>query len=91
MVRIMNLLEKVKRVIGVDVDKQLHFIVGVVIAALMVVIGLGVYAAIATTVIGVAKEIYDGQHPEKHTKDWWDARYTAIPGIIVSLIYLANM
>ena len=91
MARITNLLEKVKKVIGVDVDKQLHFIVGVVISASMAVIGLGIYAAVATTGIGVAKEIYDGQHPERHTKDWEDAIYTAVPGILVSLYFLTYM
>lgn len=86
MVRILNWI---KGHVGVEVDKQLHFIVGVAIAALMVAVGLGLYAGAATTIAGVGKEIYDGKHSEKHTKDWNDAIYTAVPGVLVSLAYFA--
>ena len=32
--------------------------------------------------IGIAKEIYDGKHPDIHTKDWWDAIATTSGGLI---------
>ena len=35
--------------------------------------------------IGIAKEIYDGKHPDIHTKDWWDALATT-SGAVIGLL-----
>jgi hypothetical protein len=67
-------------------DKQLHFFGGVIIAAALAVAGYGIFAALATTVVGIGKEVYDKRTPG-NTADALDAVYTAAPGWLVSAIY----
>jgi hypothetical protein len=74
-------------------DKKLHlgagFAIGMVAAALAhgfhvpYPFALGVGAAAAA---GIAKEWYDGQHPDKHTKDVMDAIFTAGGGVVGAII-----
>ena len=75
-------------------DKKYHLIAGFLIGAVVVALSflialptvqrllLGVGVAI---VIGVGKEVYDGKHPDKHTKDGMDALATAVGGLVGSL------
>lgn len=68
-------------------DKQLHLAAGMVCAVVVTLMGFGLYALTATTLLGVAKEVYDGYTPGR-VVDPWDAVATAIPGIPFTLYFL---
>ena len=68
----------------VAIDKQLHFFSGGFLAALAIAANLPFYAAMLVVLLaGVAKEVYDALHPDKHTKDVWDIVATSIGGSVV--------
>jgi uncharacterized membrane protein YdcZ (DUF606 family) len=82
-----NLIAKVNALLGklyipckVPADKQMHFICGLVIAALLTPF-IGAYSILVVAVIAALKEIYDARHPDKHTADFWDWVATTLGGV----------
>jgi len=39
-------------------------------------------AILPSVLVGVLKEVYDHQHPDRHTSDWQDAGATVIGGAV---------
>ena len=68
-------------------DKQLHLAAGMVCAVVVTLLGFGIYALLATTILGVAKEVYDKFTPGR-VVDFWDAVATAVPGLPFTLYFL---
>lgn len=62
-------------------DKQMHFMSGFIIAALLTPL-VGFYSVLIVAIIALAKEIYDYLHPESHTADFWDWFATTLGGLI---------
>ena len=69
----------------VPVDKFMHFICGLVIAALLTPF-IGAYSILVVAVIAALKEIYDARHPDKHTADFMDWVATVLGGVLGMLI-----
>lgn len=65
----------------VPCDKQMHFISGFIIAAVLTPF-IGAYSIAVVAVIALLKEIYDYLHPDKHTADFWDWVATTLGGIV---------
>jgi hypothetical protein len=65
----------------VPADKQMHFICGLVIAALLTPF-IGAYSILVVAVIAALKEIYDARHPDKHTADFLDWVATTLGGVV---------
>ena len=65
----------------VPCDKQMHFICGFIIAAVLTPF-IGVYSILVVAIIAALKEIYDYLHPESHTADFWDWVATVLGGIL---------
>lgn len=65
----------------VPCDKQLHFICGFIIAAVLTPF-IGFYAVVVVAIIALAKEIYDYMHKDIHTPDVWDLVATALGGLV---------
>jgi hypothetical protein len=68
-------------------DKQLHLWAGLACAILVTLFDLGLYALLATTLLGIAKEVYDKYTPGR-VVDKWDAVATAVPGIPFTAYFL---
>ena len=71
-----------------QVDKQLHFLVGLVIALACGYFVQWWVGSVLAAIIGAAKEMYDSLHTDRHTPDVWDFVVTAFGGIVGSLIVL---
>lgn len=68
------------------IDKLLHFLVGFAIVVLIgPVFGLK-YGLFASVGAGLAKEVYDSFHKDKHTVDAWDAMATIFGGSVATII-----
>ena len=65
----------------VPCDKQMHFICGLVIAALLTPF-IGAYSILVVAVIAILKEIYDYLHKDIHTPDFWDWVATVLGGLV---------
>ena len=65
----------------VPCDKQMHFISGFIIAAVLTPF-IGFYAVVVVAIIALLKEIYDALHPDKHTADFWDWVATILGGLV---------
>ncbi len=65
----------------VPCDKQMHFICGLVIAALLTPF-IGAYSIVVVAIIALLKEIYDYLHKDIHTPDFWDWVATVIGGVV---------
>lgn len=65
----------------VPADKQMHFICGLVIAALLTPF-IGAYSIVVVAIIALLKEIYDYLHKDIHTPDFWDWVATALGGLV---------
>jgi hypothetical protein len=68
-------------------DKQLHLWAGLACAILVTLLGFGLWAFLATSILGIAKEVYDKYTPGR-VVDKWDAVATAIPGIPFTAYFL---
>lgn len=68
-------------------DKQQHLWAGLACAILVTLFDLGLYALLATTLLGIAKEVYDKYTPGR-VVDKWDAVATAVPGIPFTAYFL---
>lgn len=65
------------------VDKALHFMGGLVLAALAFALtDSPVLAVLAAVVAAVGKEVHDALRPDRHTADPWDAFATALGGVV---------
>ena len=72
-------------------DKLLHFAVGAVIAALVVIVtGSLASAGAAVLLAGAGRELYDAYHPDTNTADIWDVVATCAGWIPVALIVQIN-
>jgi hypothetical protein len=69
----------------VPCDKQMHFLSGFIIAALLTPF-IGAYSILVVAVIAALKEIYDARHPDKHTADFMDWVATVLGGVLGMLI-----
>lgn len=69
----------------VRVDGWLHMGVSALIMAALGWIRPIWVAACITLCVGVAKEVYDAPHPDKHSADWHDVACDAI-GVLVGLL-----
>ena len=69
----------------VPCDKQMHFLSGFIIAAVLTPF-IGAYSILVVAVIAALKEIYDALHPDKHTADIWDWVATSLGGVLGMLI-----
>jgi hypothetical protein len=69
----------------VPCDKQMHFLSGFIIAAVLTPF-IGAYSILVVAVIAALKEIYDARHPDKHTADIWDWVATVLGGVLGMLI-----
>ena len=67
--------------IYVPQDKFMHFICGLVIAALLTPF-IGAYSILVVAIIAALKEIYDARHPDKHTADFMDWAATVLGGVV---------
>ena len=65
----------------VPADKQMHFIGGLVIAALLTPF-IGAYSIVVVAIVALLKEIYDYLHKDIHTPDFWDWVATVIGGLV---------
>ena len=65
----------------VPADKQMHFIGGLVIAALLTPF-IGAYSIIVVAIIALLKEVYDYLHKDIHTPDFWDWVATVLGGLV---------
>jgi uncharacterized membrane protein YdcZ (DUF606 family) len=65
----------------VPCDKQMHFLSGFIIAAVLTPF-IGAYSILVVAVIAALKEIYDARHPDKHTADIWDWVATTLGGLV---------
>ena len=73
----------------VPCDKQMHFLCGLVIAALLTPF-IGAYSIVVVAIVALLKEVYDYLHKDIHTPDFWDWVATTLGGVvgfvIISLI-----
>ena len=65
----------------VPADKQMHFICGLVIAALLTPF-IGAYSIVVVAIVALLKEVYDYLHKEIHTPDFWDWIATVLGGLV---------
>ena len=65
----------------VPCDKQMHFVCGFIIAAVLTPF-IGAYSILVVAIIAALKEIYDARHPDKHTADFMDWVATVLGGIV---------
>jgi Co/Zn/Cd efflux system component len=65
----------------VPADKQMHFIGGLVIAAILTPF-IGAYSIVVVAIVALLKEVYDFLHPESHTADFMDWVATALGGVV---------
>ena len=65
----------------VPADKQMHFLCGLVIAALLTPF-IGAYSVVVVAIIALLKEIYDYLHKDIHTPDFWDWVATVLGGLV---------
>jgi hypothetical protein len=63
----------------------MHFICGLVIAALLTPF-IGAYSIAVVAIVALLKEIYDARHPDKHTADFMDWVATVLGGVLGMLI-----
>jgi hypothetical protein len=65
----------------VPCDKQMHFICGFIIAAVLTPF-IGWYSVVLVAMVATAKEIYDDVNKDTHTADVWDLLVTIAGGAL---------
>ena len=65
----------------VPCDKQMHFICGFIIAAVLTPF-MGWYSVVLVSLVATAKEIYDDVNKDIHTPDVWDLLVTIAGGAL---------
>lgn len=79
--KVNSLLAKLYVPCKVPADKQMHFLCGLVIAALLTSF-IGAYSILVVAIIAIVKEIYDYVHKDIHTPDFLDWVVTVLGGLI---------
>jgi heme/copper-type cytochrome/quinol oxidase subunit 4 len=79
--KVNEILSKFCIVCKVPCDKQMHFICGFIIAAVLTPF-IGAASVFIVAIIAALKEIYDFLHPDKHTADIWDWVATTLGGVV---------
>jgi hypothetical protein len=79
--KVNTLLGKLYVPCGIPADKQMHFISGLIIAAVLTPF-IGFYSVVVVAIIAALKEIYDYLHPQSHTADFWDWVATTLGGLV---------
>ena len=73
-------------------DKLLHagvsFLIELVLTAVLPSWLPWMRAALNVILIGGGKEIYDKQHPDKHTADWLDLAADAVGAILGEILWV---
>ena len=69
----------------VPCDKQMHFVCGFIIAAVLTPF-IGATAILVVAIVAALKEIYDYMHPDSHTADFWDWVATTLGGVVGFLV-----
>jgi uncharacterized membrane protein YfcA len=73
-------------------DKQLHLAAGAIVGFCAAIYAPHIHvnglflAVVVATLVGLAKELYDKAHPDKHTFDLMDAAYTAAGGFAGGIV-----
>jgi hypothetical protein len=67
--------------IPVPLDKQAHFICGLIIAAVLTPF-IGWYSVVLVSMVATAKELYDDLSKDIHTPDVWDLLVTIAGGAL---------
>jgi hypothetical protein len=67
--------------IPLPLDKQAHFICGLIITAVLTPF-IWWYSVIVVSMIATAKEIYDDTHKDTHNSDVWDLLFTIAGGAL---------
>jgi uncharacterized membrane protein len=67
-------------------DKLIHLLGGTAIFILFSFFSITL-AMLVVAIMGVGKEYYDGLHPDKHTKDGWDA-YATLLGVPLGMLII---
>lgn len=67
--------------IPVPLDKQAHFICGLIIAAVLTPF-IGWYSVVLVSMVATAKELYDDLNKDIHTPDVWDLLVTIAGGAL---------
>lgn len=69
-------------------DKLQHLIVGAVVSVIILILTGSVLAAIlASSGVGIGKEVYDLLNKDKHTPEILDAIATSYGGMLVAFIF----
>lgn len=68
-------------------DKALHFGGGSIIAVLFTCLLNADTGFFAAAMAGIAKEVYDSAHKERHTPEFLDAVATAAGGLCIWIIW----
>lgn len=83
-----KLIAKVNALLGklyipckVPADKQMHFLSGLIIAAIITPL-IGLYSVGVVAVIATAKELYDDMNKDIHTPDILDLVVTVAGGVL---------
>jgi hypothetical protein len=79
--KVNTLLGKLYIPCGIPADKQMHFISGLIIAAILTPV-IGGYSIAVVAVIATAKELYDDMNKDIHTPDIWDLVVTVAGGML---------
>ena len=69
----------------VPVDKFMHFVCGLVIAALFTPF-IGAYSIVVVAIVALLKEIYDYEYKSIHTPDFYDWAATTLGGVLGTAI-----
>lgn len=71
---------------GLELDKLGHFLAGALAALVALLLGGSPILAVAVAALaGLLKELYDFQHPDKHTVDFADLWWTTCGGSVVAI------
>jgi hypothetical protein len=65
----------------VPCDKQMHFLSGFIIAAVLTPL-IGAYSIVVVAIVALLKEIYDYLHKDIHTPDFLDWVATVLGGLV---------
>jgi|LakMenE18May11ns_1017448.scaffolds.fasta_scaffold9574208_3 hypothetical protein len=79
--KVNTLLGKLYIPCGIPADKQMHFISGLIIAAVLTPF-IGWYSTVVVSIIATAKEVYDYLNKAIHTPDTWDLVVTVLGGAL---------
>lgn len=71
-------------------DKANHAFYGLAIYCFLHLFISSFLAIGIVVIIAISKEIYDAQHPDKHTADYKDVVFTVVTPVILALLELLS-